>query len=131
MLSYCGNNSSLSEAWVQRGLSPCLLDTVVTGLLFGIAFIFGTAEIIVYKKYSTQVQYIPQRSCLYLLQLFLSVLLVIQAIARLLLLDLLLYNKQLYGYEIVTGTLQAVTWLLSLVLICLERKRLLPSIPTR
>ena len=128
---YCGNETTIGEVWVKSGLNPCLYNTIVTGILFGVAGVFGAFEIILYRRYSTPSHAIPRRSCLYILQLLLTVTLVLQPIVRAILLDLVLYSKHIAGYQIIGAVLQSIAWILSITLICLERKRLLPSIPTR
>nr|CAD7427800.1 unnamed protein product [Timema monikensis] len=96
---YCPPNITLSEFWVNNGISQCFLETVSTSVIAGILFIFGSAQLWMYKKYSTPVtrESLP-RSKLYIVQLSLIGFLSFLAITRFILQATLLNNGVLYGY---------------------------------
>ena len=132
MLPYCSPDESLKEPWTKHGFSHCFLDTATYIVLFGFLVITGTIQAVMYRRYSTPLEKRFQpRSWLYKIQILLSVLMTVQGPVRVLLQLFLIEPKKLYIYQILVGSFSAVMWPLSLTLMCLERKRLLPSIPAR
>lgn len=130
-MRYCGN-FSLSEPWVDEGLSPCFIDTVTSSVIVGFLLICGTIEVVLYQKYSTSVdkKYRPQ-SCLYVLQLALSFLMLVESVVYMVLQDLVIGSHTLAGYEIFTAVGMATAWLYSVIIVGIERRNALPSIPAR
>nr|CAD7454225.1 unnamed protein product [Timema tahoe] len=96
---YCPPNITLSEFWVNHGISQCFLETVSTSVIAGILFLFGSIQLWMYKKYSTPVtrESLPY-SKLYIVQLSVIGFLSFLAIARFILQATLLNNGVLYGY---------------------------------
>ena len=130
--SYCGNGTHLYEAWREHGLTHCFLSTVSSCILFGFIFIFGGAQILVYKKYSTVLESrCRPKSILYKMQIIFCVLMSLESILHLVLKATVTGDKTVYVYDIVSASLMALAWPLAIAVTCLERKRLLPSIPTR
>ena len=130
--SYCGNGSYLSESWRDHGLTHCFTDTVTSCLLFGFVFIFGGIQILVYRKYSTILEWRWQpKSCLYQMQISLCALMSLESILHFTLKATVIGNEKVYVYNIVSASLMTLAWPLAIAVTCLERKRLLPSIPTR
>ena len=129
--SFCGNHSSLVEPWLHHGISQCFLETVGTSVLLGIIMVFGGLQLLMYWKYSTKVEreFRPQ-SFLYVLQIFLTVILPVQYIVRVVFQGTILSN-QLSLYQIFSAVGSSLAWLLSIGVICSERVYMLPSIPTR
>ena len=131
MLQFCDGNNSLSHPWVAHGLSHCFIDTVSSSVLFGLLFIFGGLQLIMYVRYSTSVdRRFQPSSFLYCLQILFSVVMAIQVVARFILQAFFIGQKQIYLYMIVSGVLNLFAWPMSIGLILLERKKILPSIPT-
>ena len=130
--SFCGNGTYLWEAWRDHGLTHCFMDTVSSSVLFGFIFIFGGAQILVYRKYSTilETRWQP-RSWLYNMQILLCVLMSIESIIHFSLEVTVIGNKTVYVYNIMSACMVTLAWPIAIAVTCLERKRLLPSIPTR
>ena len=130
--SFCGNGTHLWEAWRDHGLTHCFLDTVSSSILFGFILIFGGIQILIYRKYSTllDARWRPQ-SCLYHLQIALSTLMSVESVLRFTLEATVIGDKTVFVYNILTMMMIALAWPISISVICLERKRLLPSIPTK
>ncbi|KAM8933378.1 ATP-binding cassette sub-family B member 6 [Pelodytes ibericus] len=122
--SYCEHNGSLSQAWLDNGLSPCFFFTLVPSVLLSLSLLLGTLQSACYAKQSRTMEpkYIP-RSRLYQLQLVLSVVLVLQALGGLI--WQAAGSEVIYGYMIVYGCLSAVAWAFSIWLLHLERTRAL------
>nr|CAD7263898.1 unnamed protein product [Timema shepardi] len=96
---YCPPNITLSEFWVNHGISQCFLETVSTSVIAGILFLFGSIQLWMYKKYSTPVtrESLPH-SKLYIAQLSFIGFLSFLAVTRFILQATLLNNGVLYGY---------------------------------
>nr|CAD7438024.1 unnamed protein product [Timema bartmani] len=129
---YCPPNITLSEFWVNHGISQCFLETVSTSVIAGILFLFGSIQLWMYKKYSTPVtrESLPY-SKLYIVQLSVIGFLSFLAIARFILQATLLNNGVLYGYMIMSMLYALAVFPFSILLIIVERHYLLPSTPTR
>jgi len=129
---FCPNNTSPSVAWREGAFTHCFIDTVSSSVLFGLIFIFGVAEIWVYWKWSSVIELSRRpKSVFFLLQVVFTVLLTIHYVAFLLLRLFFLHNGALYIYMIVAASFTILTYPVSLVIILLERRRQLPSIPAR
>ncbi|XP_044160371.1 ATP-binding cassette sub-family B member 6 [Bufo gargarizans] len=121
---YCEHNGSVSQAWLDNGLSPCFYFTLVPSVLLSFSFLLGSLQSVFYAKHSRTMEpkYIP-KSRLYRLQLALSVVLIAQALGGLI--WQAAGTKVLYGYMIVYGCLSAGAWGFSIWLLHLERTRAL------
>ncbi|XP_063219275.1 ATP-binding cassette sub-family B member 6 [Bacillus rossius redtenbacheri] len=129
---YCPPNVSLSEVWVNNGMSQCFMETVSTSIIAGFLFIFGSVQLWIYKKYATQVSLISlPRSKLYYAQIIFTVLLSVLAVVRCILQVTILNDGILYGYMIMSLLYAVSVFPFSLLLITVERHFLLPSVPTR
>lgn len=74
--AFCPPNVSISDIWVDHGLSHCFLDTVSSSVVCGFILLFGLAQLIMYRKYSTRIDARRIRpSFLYKFQIFLMLLL--------------------------------------------------------
>ena len=130
--SYCGNGTHLYEAWRNHGLTHCFLDTVSSCILFGFIFLFGGIQILVYRKYSTVLEsrWRPT-SILYQMQIMFCALMPVEYLIHFTLKATVLGDRTVFVYNIVSTCLSVLAWPLAIAVTCLERKRLLPSIPTR
>lgn len=101
-LSYCPPNVTIYDIWVDHGLSHCFLDTVSSSVLAGFIVIFGTIQLIVYRKYATPIEDSTQisRSKLYYLQLFLLTMIPSLSVLRFILESFLFPDAHLYGYTV-------------------------------
>ncbi|XP_068102109.1 ATP-binding cassette sub-family B member 6 [Hyperolius riggenbachi] len=122
--SYCEHNGSISQAWLDQGLSPCFYFTLVPSVLLSFSFFLGTLQSACYAKHSRTMEpkYIP-KSRLYRLQLALSILMILQALGGLI--WQAAGGNTIYGYMIVHGCLSAGAWAFSIWLLHLERTRAL------
>uniref|UniRef100_A0A8C4Z2U2 ATP-binding cassette sub-family B member 6 n=1 Tax=Gadus morhua TaxID=8049 RepID=A0A8C4Z2U2_GADMO len=129
--SYCESNSSISQTWVDRGISPCFYFTLLPSVLLTVTFFLGTLHCVFYRRYGTAMEpkFIP-RSCLYALQQALSIVLMIQflggAIWR-----ASRGDAELPGYVVLYGVLSTLGWGYALALLRVERRRALLMDRTR
>ncbi|XP_072300431.1 ATP-binding cassette sub-family B member 6 [Eucyclogobius newberryi] len=130
VLSYCESNSSISKTWVDQGLSPCFYFTLVPAVLLSFSFLLGTLHCIFYQKYGTQME--PKfrpRSCMYILQLALSAIVLIQFVA--LVIWKAASGGELPGYVLLYGIFSVIVWLWAISLLRIERRRALLMDRTR
>jgi len=132
MILYCPPNITLSNIWINHGLTRCFLDTISTSIITGFLVIFGSIESIVYRKYGSPIQPRPwQRSKLFIIQVIATLILTLLPFVECAVQLYMVHNKVLYGYLILYTIGNFIVWPLSLHLIYLERNALLPSIPAR
>ncbi|XP_066544680.1 ATP-binding cassette sub-family B member 6 isoform X2 [Amia ocellicauda] len=128
--SYCESNSSIGEVWVQNGLLPCFYFTLVPTTLLTVSLFFGTLHFVCYRKYGTTMEpkFVP-RSKLYVLQLCLSTLLLLQFVGGMV--WQAVGPGLLPGYVLNYGCLSVVGWGCAMALLRTERKRVLVRDRTR
>uniref|UniRef100_A0A8C8JNQ6 ATP-binding cassette sub-family B member 6 n=1 Tax=Oncorhynchus tshawytscha TaxID=74940 RepID=A0A8C8JNQ6_ONCTS len=116
--SYCEASASISEAWLEGGISPCFYFTLVPTVLLTLSFFFGAFHCVCYRRYGTEMEpkFVP-RSRLYGLQLAVSLLLLLQRGAP--------------GYVVLYGCLSMLGWVWAVALLRLERRRVLVRDRTR
>ncbi|XP_072117168.1 ATP-binding cassette sub-family B member 6-like isoform X1 [Mobula birostris] len=127
---YCEGNASLSKIWIQRGLFPCFYFTLVPTVLLSIAFLLGALQCACYNMYGTTMEpkYIP-RSRLFLLQLFLTITMLLQFGTYILWQTFGL--GIIYGYTILYSCLSPAGWVCTILLLHLERSRVMVRDRTR
>lgn len=84
MPAFCPPNITISDIWINHGVSHCFLDTVSSSVISGFILLFGLGQIFMYRKYATRID--PRRirpSFLYKLQILLMLLLPILTAVRL------------------------------------------------
>ncbi|XP_014205257.1 ATP-binding cassette sub-family B member 6, mitochondrial [Copidosoma floridanum] len=130
-MSYCPPNATFGEIWYNHGLSKCFMDTVSSSVVALYLFIFGTAQLLMYKRYGSDVDAnsLP-RSKLYTLQKFLHIFIVLLSIVKIVLQDTVLGDQQIYGYMVVSAILTIIVYPYALYILKVERHQLLPSVPT-
>lgn len=132
MMQYCKNGSSIHLYWIDNGLNPCFIDTLTSSIFFLIIGVFGIVQSCMYDRYSTPVEkkYQPFNVG-YILQVACTCLLIIECVLHIVLTDAAMSSHTVYGYQLYTALVYFFGWTMSLRLLCLERSRALPSIPTR
>jgi ATP-binding cassette, subfamily B (MDR/TAP), member 6 len=84
MPAFCPPNISISDIWINHGVSQCFMDTVSSSVIAGFLLIFGMAQLIIYRRYSTGIDARRLRpSFLYKFQIFLMLLLTVLTGVRL------------------------------------------------
>uniref|UniRef100_A0A8C7G1U5 ATP-binding cassette sub-family B member 6 n=1 Tax=Oncorhynchus kisutch TaxID=8019 RepID=A0A8C7G1U5_ONCKI len=128
--SYCEASASISEAWLEGGISPCFYFTLVPTVLLTLSFFFGTFHCVCYRRYGTEMEpkFVP-RSRLYDLQLAVSLLLLLQFLGGLV--WRAAGGGELPGYVVLYGLLSMLGWAWAVALLRLERRRVLVRDRTR
>jgi len=98
---FCPNGSSI-DLWVDK-ISECFLETTVAGTLAVYMILFGTAQCSMYRKYSTPLSEaaIPQ-SRLFYVQMIITFLLPLLAVAKFFVDIHLIQTGIVYGYQVST-----------------------------
>uniref|UniRef100_A0A8C8GAH7 ATP-binding cassette, sub-family B (MDR/TAP), member 6a n=1 Tax=Oncorhynchus tshawytscha TaxID=74940 RepID=A0A8C8GAH7_ONCTS len=128
--SYCEASASISEAWLEGGISPCFYFTLVPTVLLTLSFFFGAFHCVCYRRYGTEMEpkFVP-RSRLYGLQLAVSLLLLLQFLGGLV--WRAAGGGELPGYVVLYGCLSMLGWVWAVALLRLERRRVLVRDRTR
>lgn len=131
-MQYCPPNVTLSDVWINHGISQCFMETLAVSITAGLLLLFGSAQLWMYKKYGTQlIQSSLPHSKLYYAQIFITLLLPVLAVVRFILQATLLNGGLVCGYMILSLVLTLTMFPFSAILIFFERNYLLPSVPTR
>lgn len=101
-MEYCPPNVTLSVIWLNHGISQCFMDTISTSIFTGFLLIFGSIQLYMYNKYASIISDLNQisKSKLFYLQIFLSVVVPILAIARFILQSAIYNGGKVYGYMV-------------------------------
>ena len=131
-MKFCSNGTDFTKIWYDDGINQCFLNTVTSGLLFLFILVCGCLQCRVFSRYSTHIQkkYI-KTNCGTVFQTFLTVMLMIEAGSHIVTQDLTKGNSNLTGIELLTFLCLFLAWGGTLRLLSLERKHMLPSIPTK
>lgn len=101
-MEYCPPNITLSDFWLNHGISHCFMDTVSSAVLAGFIFIFGSIQLIMYKKYATLIDEHIGKSKLYNFQIFLLCFVPVLALVRFILQATVYDSSKIYGYMVCT-----------------------------
>ncbi|KAL8615692.1 hypothetical protein ACOMHN_007445 [Nucella lapillus] len=131
-MQFCQNTTSWVDVWVDDGINRCFFDSLSSSVLCGIILFCSILQCVMYSRYAQRVdRKLLRRSCAVYVQVSLSLLMGVGAVVYMILQNVLLYDKVLYGYQVLTACTQVLAYLVTLRLISLERGNALPSIPTR
>ncbi|XP_063624102.1 ATP-binding cassette sub-family B member 6 isoform X1 [Cydia splendana] len=130
MMEYCPPNVTLGEIWVDHGISQCFMETASAVFIGGFLLVFGLIQVIMYKRYATEVMDV-RSSRLFCVQILFTLFVPVLAVARFLLQAFVFKGGQIYGYMILAMVITVVMFPLSAYLAVLERRFLLPSVPPR
>lgn len=97
---FCPNGSFIDQ-WVNDKMSECFVETIVAGVLAMFMMLFGAAQCSMYRKYSTPLSQaaIPQ-SKLYYVQMIITFLIPLLAVAKFFV-DIYIFQMGIvYGYQV-------------------------------
>lgn len=102
-LEYCPANVTIFDIWIDHGLSHCFLDTVTSTSISVFVLLFGTIQLLMYRRYATRIEDSTQISTskLYYFQLFLLLLVPILSVTRFILESFIFSDAHLYGYTVI------------------------------
>ena len=125
-MKYCSNGTDFTQIWYDDGINHCFLNTVTSGLLFLFILVWVSIQGRVFRKYSTHVKkkYV-KTNCWTVLQIFLTLMLMIESASHIVTQDLTKGNSEVRGVDILTFLCLFLAWSGTLRLLSLERKHLL------
>lgn len=131
-MQFCSNSTEFTEVWIDEGINECFLDTITSSILFMFIFVFGCIQCSMYRKYATDIdkKYVNTNFGS-VLQVMLTLVLILESLSHVITKDLLKENGGVAGVDILTFICLLLAWSGTLRLLSLERKRMLPTIPTR
>ena len=126
-MKFCQYNN-YTGIWVYNGLNRCFQDVVMSSVLFIFMVSAGCYQCSSYKKNSRQIgpRFKPTSFGL-AAQFLMSLLLLTETLIHIILLDTVIGQKQVYGYQLYASLADGIAWLFSIKLLFLERDRALPS----
>ncbi|KAK6640025.1 hypothetical protein RUM43_008302 [Polyplax serrata] len=129
---FCPKNDTLFPAWSNHGISLCFMETISISIIGLFMVIFGSGQMIVYRKYSTRLLSLPlRRKKLYNVQIFITFLLPLVTMLRFLLEAFLLKTRVIYGYMVLELLVSLFIYPFSFALVYAERHYQLPSVPSK
>lgn len=99
-MEFCPPNVTFTDIWVNHGISHCFMDTVSSSVIAGFLLIFGSIQLIMYKKYATQIDEHIEKSKLYNFQIFLLCFVPLLAIVRFMLQATVYNESTIFGYMV-------------------------------
>lgn len=101
-MEYCPPNTTINVIWINHGISHCFMETVTTAVLASFILIFGSIQLLMYKRYATRIEDPNQISVskLYVFQLFLLVLVPTLSVVRFALEATFFVGAKVYGYMV-------------------------------
>lgn len=101
-IAYCPANVSVTDIWINHGLSHCFADTVSSSVLASYMLIFGTFQLILYRKYAIPIEDPTQivASKLYYLQILLLLFVPVLSVVRFILESFVFVDAHIYGYTV-------------------------------
>ena len=129
---YCSNGTDFTEVWEDEGINPCFINTITSAVLFTFMFVCGCIQCSMYRKYSSSVdEKFVNTNFGTVLQMLLTCVLILESAGHVISKDLLKENGGVAGVDLLVFLCLFISWFSSLRLLSLERKQLLPTIPTR
>ncbi|XP_049873404.1 ATP-binding cassette sub-family B member 6 [Pectinophora gossypiella] len=129
-MEYCPPNVTLGEVWVDHGISQCFMETISAVFIGGFLIAFGFMQIVMYKRYATEVMDV-RSSRLFTVQLLFTLFVPVLAVIRFMLQAFVFKGGHIYGYMILALITNLIVFPMSAYLAVLERRYLLPSVPPR
>lgn len=99
-LHYCPPNVTFNQVWLNHGLSQCFMDTISSAVMFGFIFLFGTIELLMYRKHGMRNENLNRPPKLYRFQIFLINLMALLTITRFILQGFVYDDHHIYGFMV-------------------------------
>ncbi|KAH9496236.1 ATP-binding cassette sub- B member 6, mitochondrial [Bulinus truncatus] len=129
---FCKNGTELYNAWLDNGINRCFYESVTSIIVFGFVFITGVIQCALYSKYAIKIDKRQvSQSKGYVLQIILTLLLILELLVHMILSDVYLRSRILLGYQVLAACLLIASYIVSWWLLAMERRSMLPTLPTR
>ncbi|GFR81505.1 ATP-binding cassette sub-family B member 6, mitochondrial-like [Elysia marginata] len=129
---FCENGTDWLPAWEDNGFNRCFYQSTSSLIIFVVTLVGTLIQGCLFFKYAILIdKRRVKKSWGYVLQVFCTVILCLEILVHMVLYDVYLRNKSLFGYQVMETFLIIGACILSLWLLVLERRSMLPSVPTR
>ena len=118
-MQYCPQNNSIQDIWIENGVPLCFLETITSSILGLFILIFGTIQIIRYKKNGIKIPNLST-SKLFCLQVLVHLALIFMGLG--ILIPKAIFKHEVFGFEVLSIMGSSFIWIMSLALVILERK---------
>lgn len=98
-IKYCPPNETIFDIWINHGIPHCFLDTVASSTIAAFILIFGTFQLLMYRRYAIPTN-TPARSKLYCLQISLIFIVAILSCTRFICESFVFDDSKVYGYTV-------------------------------
>uniref|UniRef100_A0A0B7ARX3 ATP-binding cassette sub-family B member 6 n=1 Tax=Arion vulgaris TaxID=1028688 RepID=A0A0B7ARX3_9EUPU len=131
-MRFCKNGSLWSHAWVNNGFDRCFYESTTSMILLLFIFICGIIQCSLFSKYAILIDARRvTKSWGYRFQVLLTNLLILEALVHMILYDVYLRDRILLGYQVLQACALISACVVSLWLLAMEKRSMLPSIRTR
>ena len=118
-MQYCPQNISIQDIWKENGVPLCFLETITSSILGLFILIFGTIQIIRYKKNGIKITNLST-SKLFAVQVLVHLAIIFMGLA--ILIPKAIFKHEVFGFEVLSTMASSFIWIMSLALVILERK---------
>ena len=119
-MQYCPQNISIQDIWKENGVPLCFLETITSSILGLFILIFGTIQIIRYKKNGIKITNLSTSNKLVCFQVLVHVALILLAGLGILI-PKVIFKQKVFGFEILSIICSSFIWIMSLALVILEK----------
>ncbi|CAG5115248.1 unnamed protein product [Candidula unifasciata] len=130
-MEFCENGTSWSDIWVDDGFNRCFYDAVSAIILFGFIFISGFIQCLVFSKYAVPAEQQGKLRWVSKVQVFLIIILILEALLHMVLSDVVINEQTLYGYQVMQACAVIAACIVAWWLLAMEKRSMLPSFSTR
>ncbi|KAK0058361.1 ATP-binding cassette sub-family B member 6 mitochondrial [Biomphalaria pfeifferi] len=131
-MQFCPNNTEWSLVWRHNGFNRCFFESSSSVILAAVVLLGGSIQFYVYNKLgiATDSNNVP-RAWTHFIKVLCTVLLMLEAMLHLVLSDVYLTDKNLLGYQVLVACTLISSYVMSLILLSMEKRSMLPSFDTR
>lgn len=98
-ITYCPENVTIYDIWINDGFSHCFLDTIASSTIAAFILIFGTIQFLVYRRHATPIN-AGNASKLFWFQIFLIYFIAILSCTRFICESFIFTDAHVYGYTV-------------------------------
>ena len=120
-MQYCPQNISIQDIWIDKGVPLCFLETITSTILGLFILLFGTIQIIRYKKNGVKISNLSTSNKLFCLQVLVHFALILLAGLGILI-PKVIFKQEVFGFEVLSIIASSFNWMMSLALVILEKK---------
>ena len=119
-MQYCPQNISIQDIWIENGVPLCLLETITFSILGLFILLFGTIQIIRYKKNGIKITNLSTSNKLYCFQVLVHLALIFMGLG--ILIPKSIFKHEIFGFEVLSIIGSSFIWIMSLALVILEKQ---------